>query len=53
MAEEFADVVAWLVSVANLEGIDIQNAVTAKYGSGCPKCKETPCVCPDPTTLTP
>ena len=52
MEEEFADVLAWLVSVANLEGIDMEKAVAAKYGSGCPKCEETPCRCKDPTQLT-
>ena len=49
MEEEFADVVAWLVSLASIEGIDIEKAVTAKYGDGCPKCREVPCRCQDPT----
>jgi NTP pyrophosphatase (non-canonical NTP hydrolase) len=30
-AEEFADVFAWLCSIANVEGIDLQSAVEAKY----------------------
>jgi NTP pyrophosphatase (non-canonical NTP hydrolase) len=46
---EFADVMAWLVSLASLEGIDIEDAVTAKYGDGCPACREKPCRCEDPT----
>ena len=29
--EEFADVFAWLCSIANVEGVDIQEAVIAKY----------------------
>jgi len=49
--EEFADVLAWLVSLASLEGIDIENAVTARYGSGCAACGGIPCSCPDPTLL--
>lgn len=43
-AEEFADVFAWLVSLASIEGIDIEQAC-AKYAKGCPKCRETPCAC--------
>jgi NTP pyrophosphatase (non-canonical NTP hydrolase) len=47
--EECADVVAWLVSVATLEGVDVEEAVTRKYARGCPKCGESPCTCVDPT----
>ena len=49
--EEFADVLAWLVSLASLEGVDIEDAVTAKYGKGCPACGETTCRCEDPTRV--
>ena len=31
MKEELADVLAWLVSVANLLGIDVEEAISAKY----------------------
>jgi NTP pyrophosphatase (non-canonical NTP hydrolase) len=48
-AEEFADVAAWLVSLANLEGVDVEKAVTAKYAGGCPRCGEMPCRCQDPS----
>jgi NTP pyrophosphatase (non-canonical NTP hydrolase) len=44
-AEEFADVLAWLATLANVVGVDLEAAVQAKYGSGCPGCKRTPCVC--------
>jgi NTP pyrophosphatase (non-canonical NTP hydrolase) len=44
MREEFADVMAWLASLANLCGIDIEEAIE-KYGEGCPKCLRKPCVC--------
>jgi NTP pyrophosphatase (non-canonical NTP hydrolase) len=29
--EEFADVLAWLCSIANVEGVDLEAAVEAKY----------------------
>ena len=44
-ALEFADVLAWLVTLANCAGIDLDDAVARKYGPGCPKCRRTPCVC--------
>lgn len=42
---EFADVLAWLATLANMAGIDLEEAVRAKYGSGCPGCRKIPCVC--------
>jgi NTP pyrophosphatase (non-canonical NTP hydrolase) len=45
LALEFADVLAWLVTLANIAGVDLDRAVDAKYGKGCPKCIQTPCVC--------
>ena len=47
LREEFADVLAWLVTIANVEGIDLTEAVAEKYGTGCPGCGELACVCPD------
>jgi NTP pyrophosphatase (non-canonical NTP hydrolase) len=44
LEEEFADVFAWLSSLATLEGIDMEQAC-AKYAKGCPKCHRTPCAC--------
>lgn len=44
LEEEFADVFAWLSSLATLEGIDLE-AACAKYLQGCPKCHATPCKC--------
>ena len=44
-AEEFADVLAWLATLANIVGVDLDAAVAAKYGSGCPGCRQSPCVC--------
>lgn len=43
---EFADVAAWLVSVANLAGIDVAACVDALYSDGCPRCHDSPCSCP-------
>jgi NTP pyrophosphatase (non-canonical NTP hydrolase) len=45
LAAEFADVLAWLATLANIAGVDLDAAVEAKYGRGCPKCERTPCVC--------
>src|SRR4029079_10188104 len=35
---EFADVLAWLATIANVAGVDLSEAVARKYGSGCPGC---------------
>ena len=45
LAAEFADVLAWLATLANGAGVDLEAAVQAKYGSGCPGCRRVPCVC--------
>lgn len=42
---EFADVAAWLFTLASIAGVDMAAAVAEKYGGGCPKCGETPCGC--------
>ena len=44
-AAEFADVLAWLATLANGAGVDLDAAVRAKYGEGCPGCHRVPCVC--------
>ncbi|MCG8404873.1 MAG: hypothetical protein MI923_06720 [Phycisphaerales bacterium] len=41
---EFADVLAWLVTLANVEGIDLNKAID-KYVQGCPGCREMVCQC--------
>jgi NTP pyrophosphatase (non-canonical NTP hydrolase) len=43
--EEFADVIAWLTTMANVVGVDLSEAVTRKYGSGCPGCGHFVCSC--------
>ena len=44
LAAEFADVLAWLSTLASLSGIGLEEAV-GKYRGGCPKCGGTPCRC--------
>ncbi len=46
-AAEFADVLAWLTTIANVVGVDLAEAVIQKYGSGCPGCGCFVCTCPD------
>ena len=43
--EEFADVIAWLTTIANVANIDLTEAVTGKYGAGCPGCGQYLCTC--------
>lgn len=47
LAAEFADVLAWLATIANVAGVDLTKAVRDKYGSGCPGCARLVCTCPD------
>ena len=44
---EFADVLAWLATLANIAEVDLSEAIARKYGSGCPGCGELLCKCPD------
>ena len=43
--KEFADVIAWLASLANVVGIDLERAALDKYNNKCPKCQGAPCKC--------
>jgi len=45
--DEFADVLAWLTTIANVVGVDLSEAVRRKYGWGCPGCGNFVCDCPD------
>ncbi len=47
LSEEFADVLAWLTTIANLAGVDLAEAIQTKYGCGCPGCNQFVCSCPD------
>lgn len=42
---EMADVLAWLATLANVRGVDLETAVERKYGAGCPGCGRVPCEC--------
>ena len=44
MKGEFADVLAWLCTLASLAGISMEEALL-KYSRGCPACHKTPCDC--------
>lgn len=41
---EFADTLAWLVSLAEQAGVDLQQAAR-RYAAGCPRCGDAPCAC--------
>ena len=45
LSAEFADVLAWLATIANVAGVDLQQAVLEKYGRGCPGCGKMVCNC--------
>jgi NTP pyrophosphatase (non-canonical NTP hydrolase) len=47
LAAEFADVLAWLATLANVKNVDLTAAVQKKYGAGCPGCAKMICVCSD------
>lgn len=48
LEEEFADVQAWLSTLASLHGLDLDAVSRSKYADGCPRCRSTPCSCPHP-----
>jgi len=45
LREEFADVLAWLTTLASLAGVDMR-AAARRYADGCPRCRAIPCSCP-------
>ncbi len=52
LEEEFADVLAWLSTLASIAQVDLEAAAVAKYGPGCPRCEATPCACSEPAPPT-
>jgi NTP pyrophosphatase (non-canonical NTP hydrolase) len=44
-AHEFGDVLAWVVTLANQMGADLDAAIQ-RYAHGCPRCASLPCACP-------
>ena len=41
---EFGDVVAWVATLANQQGVDLNEAIE-RFARGCPKCEAIPCAC--------
>ncbi len=41
---ELGDVVAWVASIANQLGLDLDEALE-RYRTGCPRCGVSPCTC--------
>jgi NTP pyrophosphatase (non-canonical NTP hydrolase) len=48
LEEEFADVLAWLSTLASMHGVDLGAVAARKYEGGCPRCHATPCACNEP-----
>jgi NTP pyrophosphatase (non-canonical NTP hydrolase) len=42
---EFADVFAWMATLASMHGVELADAAAKKYANGCPRCHATPCAC--------
>jgi len=49
---EFADVFAWLTTLADQAGVDLAKAAWERYGTGCPRCGQIPCDCPERPSWT-
>jgi NTP pyrophosphatase (non-canonical NTP hydrolase) len=45
ISEEFADVIAWLASLANVVEVELEKAALSKYSGKCPKCSKARCEC--------
>ena len=48
LEEEFADVLAWLATLASMHGVNLESAAARKYADGCPRCHHAPCACHEP-----
>jgi len=44
LTHELGDALAWLASVANLVGVELDDSA-ARYADGCPRCGAIPCGC--------
>lgn len=45
--EELADCFAWIGALANLYGVNLEEAFLKKYPGVCPTCRQNPCICTD------
>jgi len=52
LKDEFADVLAWLASLANVLEINLEEATLTKYDGKCPKCHQPKCECAFKATPT-
>lgn len=43
---ELGDVLAWLASLADQLGLSLEDAAK-RYQTGCPRCSNLPCTCPE------
>ncbi|MBP6942927.1 MAG: hypothetical protein KBB55_02670 [Candidatus Buchananbacteria bacterium] len=43
---ELADTLAWVIAVANVLGVDLEQVVWQHYGAGCKNCQAISCLCP-------
>ncbi|MCC7509372.1 MAG: nucleotide pyrophosphohydrolase [Planctomycetes bacterium] len=50
LRHEFADVLAWLTTLASIANVDLQEVANERYGQGCPRCKKVPCKCDEMRT---
>ncbi len=48
LEEEFADVLAWLATLASMHGVSLEDVAARKYAAGCPRCHAVPCACGEP-----
>ena len=47
---EFADSLAWLATLANIAGVNLDEVASERYGKGCPRCQGIPCRCEEKRT---
>ena len=47
MEEEIADTYAWLLSLCNVLGVDLEKVFKEKYNGRCPRCGMEVCKCPE------
>jgi len=45
IGEEMADIVAWVMSIANIYDMDMEEFISKKYPGMCAYCKSNPCSC--------
>jgi len=52
IAREFADVLAWIFSIASMLDLDLDTTILEQYGGKCYRCGERPCDCGSPFMRT-